>query len=181
MAELRIDSGAWVVVCDGAKALVLENAGSRKTPNLKTREVYEHDDPKTREIGTDRPGRSVSSVGQGRSAIEQADWHDQEEQRFLAKLAVRLDKAVLSGETPSLIVVAPPRAIGCAAPGIHVACAAGDPGGSREGLREDAGGRDHAPPGAVTALRFKSCSPTRATMPRSPPAAACAALRRSLP
>ncbi len=112
MAELKIDSGAWVVVCDGAKALVLENAGSRKTPNLKTREVYEHDDPKTREIGTDRPGRSVSSVGQGRSAIEQADWHDQEEQRFLAKLAVRLDKAVLGGETPSLIVVAPPRAIG---------------------------------------------------------------------
>jgi protein required for attachment to host cells len=112
MADLKIDSGAWVVVCDGAKALVLENAGSRKTPTLKTREVFEHDDPKTSEIGTDRPGRSFSSVGHGRSAMEQADWHDQEEQRFLAKLAARLDKAVLGGETPSLIVVAPPRAIG---------------------------------------------------------------------
>ena len=110
--DMKIDHGTWVVVCDGAKALVLENAGSRKTPNLKTREVYEHDNPKTHEIGTDRPGRTTSSLGNGRSAMEQADWHDQAEQRFLAKLAERLDKAVLGGETPSLIVVAPPRAIG---------------------------------------------------------------------
>jgi protein required for attachment to host cells len=112
LMETKIDHGMWVVVCDGAKALVLENTGSRKTPNLKTREVYEHDDPKTHEIGTDKPGRSFSSAGHGRSAMEQTDWHDQAEQRFLAKLAVRLDKAVLGGETPSLIVVAPPRAIG---------------------------------------------------------------------
>ena len=75
-------------------------------------EVYEQPDPKTHEIGTDKPGRSFSSVGHGHSAMEQADWHDQNEQRFLAKLAARLDKAVLGGETPSLIVVAPPRAIG---------------------------------------------------------------------
>ena len=66
---------------------MLENAGNRKTPNLKTREVYEQDDPKTHEIGTDKPGRSFNSVGNGRSAMEQTDWHEQEEQRFLAKLA----------------------------------------------------------------------------------------------
>lgn len=108
----KIDHGMWVVVCDGAKALVLENAGSRKTPNLKTKEVYEQDAPKTHEMGADKPGRAFNSVGAARSAVEQTDWHDREEQRFLAKLAARLDKAVLSGETPSLIVVAPPRAIG---------------------------------------------------------------------
>jgi protein required for attachment to host cells len=112
MTEVKIDHGAWVVVCDGAKALVLENAGNRKTPNLRTREVYEHDDPKTHELGTDKPGRSLSSVGNGHSAMEQTDWHDMEEQRFLAQLAARLDKAVLGGDTPSLIVVAPPRALG---------------------------------------------------------------------
>jgi len=112
MSELKIDHGGWVVVCDGAKALVLENLGTRMRPNLKTREVYQHDDPKSRELGTDKPGRAFSSVGNGRSAVEETDWHDQEEQRFLAKLAARLDKAVLGGETPSLVVVAPPRAIG---------------------------------------------------------------------
>ena len=109
---MKIDSGGWVVVCDGGKALVLQNAGSRNAPSLKTKEVYEHDDAKTSELGTDKPGRAHSSVGHGRSAMEQTDWHDQEEQKFLAKLAARLDKAVLGGETPSLIVVAPPRAIG---------------------------------------------------------------------
>jgi protein required for attachment to host cells len=112
MADLKIDSGGWVVVCDGAKALVLQNWGNRAKPNLKTKEIYQHDDPKTHEMGTDKPGRSSNSVGNGHSAMEQTDWHDQAEQRFLGKLAARLDRAVLCGETPSLIVVAPPRAIG---------------------------------------------------------------------
>jgi protein required for attachment to host cells len=110
--DTKIDPGMWVVVCDGAKALVLENTGNRKTPTLKAREVYEQDDAKTHEMGTDKPGRSFGSVGNVRSAMEQTDWHDQAEQRFLVKLAARLDKAVLGGETPSLIVVAPPRATG---------------------------------------------------------------------
>ena len=139
--DMKIDHGMWVVVCDGAKALVLENSGNRKTPNLKTREVYEHDDPKTHEIGTDKPGRSFSSVGHGHSAMEQTDWHDQDEQRFLAKLAARLDKAVLGGETPSLIVVAPPRAIGVLRRRILLACPAGHPRRGGEGLCEDAGRR----------------------------------------
>ena len=110
--DTKIDHGAWVVVCDGAKALVLENSGNRKAPKLKVKEVYQQDDLKTHELGTDKPGRASNSVGSARSAVEQTDWHDQQEERFLAKLAERLDKAVLGGETPSLIVVAPPRAIG---------------------------------------------------------------------
>ena len=44
MSELLIHSGEWVVVCDGAKALVLENAGDAKFPNLKTIEVFEQKD-----------------------------------------------------------------------------------------------------------------------------------------
>ncbi len=112
MPDLKIDHGAWVLVCDGAKALVLVNDGNRKTPKLVTREVYEQADPKTREIGTGKPGRSFNSIGDGRSAYEQTDFHDQEEQRFLARLATRLHKAILGGETRALIVVAPPRAIG---------------------------------------------------------------------
>jgi protein required for attachment to host cells len=109
---LRIARGEWVVVADGAKALVLENVGDAKFPNLQAKEVHDQPDPKTSEMGTDKPGRSFSSAGAGRSAMEQTDWHDQEEHHFLARLAARLDKAVLAGETPSLIVVAPPRAIG---------------------------------------------------------------------
>jgi protein required for attachment to host cells len=113
MQAVKIENGAWVVVCDGAKALVLENTGNRMSPSLVTKEVYEQADQKTHELGTDKPGRAFSAAGGGRrSAVEQADWHDREEQKFLAKLAARLDKAVLAGETKSLVVVAPARAIG---------------------------------------------------------------------
>ena len=97
---------------DGPKALVLENTGTRLHPHLITKEVYDQPDAKTHELGTDKPGRSFSSAGHGRSAMEQTDWHDREEQKFLARLAARLDKAVLAGETNALIVLAPSRAIG---------------------------------------------------------------------
>ena len=112
MAILKIHQGDWVVVCDGAKALILENLGDGMHPNLKTKEVHAQADAKTHEQGTDAPGRSVNSVGARRSAMEQTDWHEQDEQRFLTDLAGRLDAAVTAGETKSLIVVAPPRALG---------------------------------------------------------------------
>jgi len=109
---LTINPGEWVVVCDGAKALILENVGDTKFPNLKTREVLEHKPQATRELGTDKPGRSYSSVGHGRSAVAQTDWHTQEEETFLAELAAKLDQAVNGQDVKSLIVVAPPRALG---------------------------------------------------------------------
>jgi protein required for attachment to host cells len=112
MSELLIHRGEWVVVCDGAKALVLENAGDAKFPNLKTVEVFEQKALATHEIGTDAPGRSHSSLGHGRSSVEQTDWHDQAERSFLAQLVKHLDSAITSGKVTSLIVVAPPRALG---------------------------------------------------------------------
>jgi len=112
MLNLKIHSGDWVVVCDGAKALILENAGDAVSLSLKTKEVHEQADPKTSEQGSDAPGRSVNSVDGRRSAMEQTDWHDQAEQRFLTDLSKRLDAAVTGGETKSMILIAPPRALG---------------------------------------------------------------------
>ena len=112
MQKLKIRQGDWVIVCDGKKALILENAGDEKFLNLKTREVQEHADPKTSDLGTDEPGRSFSSVGSGRSAVEQTDWHRQEEDRFLQKLVGQLDHSVKVGEVKSLVIVAQPRALG---------------------------------------------------------------------
>ena len=112
MQKLKIRQGDWVIVCDGKKALVLVNIGDEKFLNLKTREVHEHPDLKTRELGTDAPGRAFNSVGAGRSAMEPTDWHKQEEDRFLQKLVGQLDHAVNAGEVKSLIIVAPPRALG---------------------------------------------------------------------
>jgi protein required for attachment to host cells len=112
MSKLKVRQGDWVVVCDGKKALVLENVGDEKFLDLKTREVFEHADAKTHELGTDAPGRSFSSVGSGRSAMEQTDWHAQEEDRFLQRLARHLEAELNGGKAKSLIMVAPPRALG---------------------------------------------------------------------
>jgi protein required for attachment to host cells len=116
MSGFSIRNGEWVVVCDGAKALVLQNVGDAKFPNLKTLEVFEQKDLATHELGTDKPGRSYSSVGHGRSAVTQTDWHDQSEQTFLTQLAQHLDAAIAAGKVKSLILVAPPRALGMIRP-----------------------------------------------------------------
>src|SRR5450759_4474195 len=106
MSNLLIQHGEWVVVCDGAKALVLENTGDAKFPNLKTLEVFEQKDLATHELGDDVPGRAMSPAGTRRSAIEQTDWHDQAERAFLVQLVKHLDAAITAGKTKSLIVVA---------------------------------------------------------------------------
>lgn len=112
MVKRKIDTGEWIVVCDGRKALILENAGDAKFPNLKTKETYSHPDAPTREQGTSPPGRSYQSVGSARSAMTQTDWHDEAERAFLKQLVARLDKAVTTGMTKTLILIAPPRALG---------------------------------------------------------------------
>ncbi len=112
MNKLKIKSGDWIVVCDGRKAVILENAGDDVFPNLRTKEVREHDDARTSEQGADAPGRVYSSVGTARSTVEQTDWHDEAERAFLEALAKRLDAALVAGETKTLFMVAAPRALG---------------------------------------------------------------------
>ena len=77
MQKLKIRQGDWVIVCDGKKALILENAGDEKFLNLKTKEVQEHADPKTSDLGTDEPDRSEAAaarwsrpIGTGRRRID---------------------------------------------------------------------------------------------------------------
>ena len=111
MDKMKIGTGDWIVVCDGRKALILENLGDRMFPNLHTREVREHPDLSTHEQGSDAPGR-VHGVMGARSSVEQTDWHDEAERSFLKTLAERLNVAVTTGETKGLTMVASPRALG---------------------------------------------------------------------
>jgi protein required for attachment to host cells len=112
MAKLKIRTHDWVVVCDGRKALILENQGDEITPNLRMKEVREHPDPPTHAQGVEPPGRVQPSVGTARSAVEQTDWHDRAEAEFLAGLARELDAVVTREPRKHLILVAPPRALG---------------------------------------------------------------------
>jgi protein required for attachment to host cells len=112
MPKLSIETGDWVVVCDGSKALILENAGDSVFPDLRTKEVREQDGLATRQRGSDTPGRVHQSEGRARSSVDQTDWHDQAERIFLEGVVARLFAALKDGETSGLIVVAPPRALG---------------------------------------------------------------------
>ncbi|HWP27056.1 MAG TPA: host attachment family protein [Xanthobacteraceae bacterium] len=112
MPKPKIKTGDWVVVCDGRKALVLENIGDAKFPSLKVIETREQPDPPTREQGTDHPGRVHESLGESRSSVEQTDWHDAAERAFLRGLVGYLDTAIAGGTPKHLFVVAPPRALG---------------------------------------------------------------------
>ena len=112
MSVIKADEGEWLVVCDGRKALILENVGDRRFPSLKAREVLEHEDAPTHDQGSGPPGRVHASVGHARSSVEQTDWHDEAERAFLSRLASRLNAAITAGETGGLHVVAAPRALG---------------------------------------------------------------------
>jgi protein required for attachment to host cells len=112
MTKIKIGTGDWIVVCDGRKALILENLGDRVFPNLRTREVHEQPDSSTQAQGSDTPGRVHQSMGSARSSVEQTDWHDESERSFLKTLAGRLDVAVTTGETSAVTMVASPRALG---------------------------------------------------------------------
>ena len=112
MNKIKIGTGDWIVVCDGRKALILENRGDRVFPDLHTREVHEEPDLSTHAQGSDTPGRVHPSMGSARSSVEQTDWHDASERSFLKTLADRLDVAVTTGETSAVTMVASLRALG---------------------------------------------------------------------
>jgi protein required for attachment to host cells len=121
MTKLSIHRHDWVVVCDGRKALILENLGDDKSPNLRMKEEREHPDPPTHLQGTESPGRQQPSVGTARSAVEQTDWHDLAERSFLEDLARHLDIEIRRGATKNLIMVAAPRALGMLRPAYSAA------------------------------------------------------------
>ena len=112
MSKVKINKGDWIVVCDGQKALVLENVGDEKFPNLKTIQAIEEKHGPGHDLGSAPSGRAYSTAGTARGSVEETDRHDQSERQFLEKLVTQLDAAVLSGKAKSLIMVAPPRALG---------------------------------------------------------------------
>ena len=109
---MHVPYNSVVLVADGRKLLFLRNAGDEVHPNLTVEHAREQNNPSDGEQSTDRPGRSFSSVGAGRSAYEETDYHQLEEDRFAADAADLLKRRALSQDYESLIVVAPPKTLG---------------------------------------------------------------------
>jgi protein required for attachment to host cells len=112
MDKLSVGHGDLVVVCDGRKALILENKGDNNYPNLRRREPREQYCPAARDLGTERPGRVHESIGNARSAVNVPDLHEEAERIFLRSLADDLHAIVANSLDPRLVLVAPPHALG---------------------------------------------------------------------
>ncbi len=121
MTQYILRQGTWVAVCDGRKALLLENKGSREFPQLVLREAFEQKNQPTHLQGSSPPGRTVNSTGNSRSAVEAPDIHDQAERAFLRDFANSLDRYTQEYDVKSLILVAPARALGMIRPALSAA------------------------------------------------------------
>ncbi|MBB5985815.1 host attachment family protein [Sphingobium lignivorans] len=109
---MKIDHGTLVAVMDGKKMLLFRNEGDETYPNLVLEQEREQDNPPGHEQGTDAPGRAFSSVGPGRSAMEETDFHRLAEDRFADEAAAILNKRALANAFDKLIIVAPPKTLG---------------------------------------------------------------------
>lgn len=112
MPKSALEHNLWVLICDGRKALLAENAGDEAAPNLKVRQTFEQPDPLTHDQGTDKPGRAFAGIGERRAATEQTDFHRLAEEDFLKKLAAHLERGVGEHRIKALVLAAPPRALG---------------------------------------------------------------------
>jgi protein required for attachment to host cells len=112
MADVDIPSEALILVGDGEKALFLRNKGSREDVRLKVENILWHDNPASHEQGTDEPGRAFASVGTARSAMDETDWHQLGEERFVTEVARRLKTLAQAKRFDALVVVAPPKVLG---------------------------------------------------------------------
>ncbi|APO66963.1 MULTISPECIES: baeRF12 domain-containing protein [Rhizobium] len=118
MADIKVPWESWVVVCDGAKALIMRNAGNALLMNLQVHETLSQPSEPTRELGTDKPGRAHAPDGTSGSAMEQTDWQEQAEADFLRRIAAKLDKLVRERNGSRIILVAPPKALGTLRPNL---------------------------------------------------------------
>lgn len=109
---MHIPNEALVLVADGRKMLFLRNKGDEAIPDLRIEAHREQINPPDRVHSSDAPGRSFSGVGSGRSAMEETDFHQLEEDRFAKEAALLLRKRALVNDFEQLIVVAPPRTLG---------------------------------------------------------------------
>jgi protein required for attachment to host cells len=110
---MQLPHNSFVVVADGKKMLFFRNEGDGDFPKLQVERKRETTDAADRDQKTDAPGRAFdASGGAGRSAYEEVDFHQLEEDRFAAETAELLRKRALRNEYDALVVVAPPRTLG---------------------------------------------------------------------
>ena len=109
---MPLPHNALVLVADGRKMLFFRNHGDGEQIDLRTEAHDQRQDRKDSEIKTDSPGSIHQSAGYGRSTYEEADFQQQEEDRWIKEAAEELKARVLRNDFDALAIVAPPKALG---------------------------------------------------------------------
>jgi protein required for attachment to host cells len=110
---------ALVLVADGTKVLYLRNHGDQNQIDLRTESHDAREDRKDREIKTDAPGTNKQSMGYGRPAMDETDFHQQEEDRWVKEAAEELKRRALRNDFEALAIIAPPKALGTLRKELH--------------------------------------------------------------
>lgn len=108
---MNLDNGTILLVADGTKMLLLRNQGDAQYPNLKVIEHHAFENPPNREVMSDAPGVGHTTGYHGRATFEEADPHQDNEDRFAAEAARALDRTAREHQG-DIIVVAPPDTLG---------------------------------------------------------------------
>jgi protein required for attachment to host cells len=109
---MAIPHGALVLVADGKKMLFLRNQGDEGIIDLRTESHDHRVDAMDREMKTDAPGTQGQRWGDGRPAMDEVDFHQQAEDRWIREAAEEVNRRALSNDFDALAVVIPPKALG---------------------------------------------------------------------
>ena len=103
----------WVLIADGARARILENDGPGRGLQAVDGLTFASDHSATHDLVSDRQGRSFSSHGVGRSAIEpHSDPHRDLKSKFAHHLAGFLAHGHEQHAYDRLVIVATPVTLG---------------------------------------------------------------------
>jgi protein required for attachment to host cells len=103
---------ALVLVADGRKMLFFRNHGDESQIDLRTEAHDARKDRKDRDYRTDAPGTQGQRWGDGRPAMDETDFHQLEEDRWIKDAAEELKRRALRNDFGALAIVAPPKALG---------------------------------------------------------------------
>jgi protein required for attachment to host cells len=103
----------WVVIADAARARVFENRGRGTGLTAVDGMALQAELAPSREIGTDKPGRSFESVGSMRHAMESpSDPHREQKRQFARRIAEAVAAQQAAKSFDRLVVVAPAVTMG---------------------------------------------------------------------
>jgi protein required for attachment to host cells len=103
----------WLLVADASGARVFAADPAAGTLVREPVMTFEGDTAQSREIASDRPGRTFDRAGEGRHAKEPpTDPQRYEKERFAKHLVDALEKALATAAFDRLAVVAPPQMLG---------------------------------------------------------------------